>query len=175
MGRSPCFPPWLLFLLITRRTCSLPSAHEGSHLLPPSKMPQAQALQQSSLRAPHSFVIMVQLWDVGDDPSGEWGIWIHSLNVRWVLFSLPSTMHSPPLLLIPQLADLVLKPRALIFSPLPQVEGQAKVESHFFCHHFHSSLQCRKTETSKQSNARNKRTEIPHTQIYWEWMGTGAP
>lgn len=103
--RSPCPSPWLLFQFnsseIRRITLSPFFSCEWSHILPPRKTLQAWALQQRSLRAPHSFVIMVLFRDMWDGPSGGKRDPNSDLsNSRWVLFSLPSEMQNPPLLLL---------------------------------------------------------------------------
>lgn len=165
--RSPCPSPWLLFQFnsseIRRRTLFLQLYffnYEWSHILPPSKMLQAWALQQRSLRAPHSFVIMVLFWDMGDGPSGGKRDPNSDLsNSRWVFFSLPSEKQNPPLLLLilpsgrpsPETKSPHCLASALSWNSWVRVESNL-----IFCHYSHSSLQNQKTERSKHKNVSKK-------------------
>ena len=95
--RSHCPSPWVLFQFnsseIRRITLSPFFNYKWSHSLHPSKTLLAQALQETNLRASHSFVIMVLFQDIGDRPSGGKRDPNSDLsNSRWVFFSLPSEM-----------------------------------------------------------------------------------
>lgn len=135
VNRSPCSCPWLLLQFKYSEIRRIVLSHFFNYLhSPPSKMLQAQALQPRSLRASHSFVIMV-LFLMGDNPSGaKRDPNSYLSNSRWVLFSLPFEMQNPSflLLLILPSGTPSAELRVLIVLPLPQLKVLSEGKKWFF-------------------------------------------